>query len=43
MGNTFLRHLIGKPAAEIIRHVVELNYRAEEDAEFAEYYGLFED
>jgi hypothetical protein len=43
MGNAFLQHLIGKPTAEIIRHFVELGYRAEEDDEFAEYYGLLED
>jgi len=43
MGNAFLQHLIGKPTAEIIRHFVELGYRAEEEDEFAEYYGLLED
>jgi hypothetical protein len=43
MANAFLQHLIGKPDAEVIRHIVEVSTRGEREDEFAEYYGLLED
>ncbi|KAL0960192.1 hypothetical protein HGRIS_011826 [Hohenbuehelia grisea] len=40
MASAFLDFLVGKEQATIIRGVVELSARAQDDDEFAEYYGL---
>ncbi|KAF7973439.1 hypothetical protein HWV62_15132 [Athelia sp. TMB] len=40
MANAFLRHLIGREHAELIKNIVELSVKEEDEDEFAEHYGL---
>lgn len=43
MANAFLEHLIGKENASVIRGIVELSVRGQEDDEYAAYYGLLDE
>lgn len=42
MAYAFLVRLIGKESTEVIRNVVELSVKGDDDDEFADYYGLLD-
>ena len=42
MANAFLVHLVGEDVAKVVRGIIELYARGEDDDEFAAVYGLLD-